>query len=145
MEVYEQINLILEERNTTKREFAKRLISLEPKSKRTGETIREKAVYSYLNGKSVINADLIPYIADALQISEQSLFEDNEKVRGRLIRFLLASANNTEKKIIKEFYLTTLKPESYGNIIDLLPYASPSILEKIERTLLEMKSISEKI
>ena len=145
MEVYEQINLILGERGLTKREFAKRLISLEPKSKRTGEIMREKAVYAYLNGKSVINADLIPYIADALQISEQSLFDDNAKVRARLIKYLLASASNAEKKIIEKFYLTELKPESYGNIIDLLPYASPSILEKIERTLLEMKSISERI
>ena len=145
MEVYEQINLILEEKGTSKREFARRLIDLEPKSKRTGETMSEKAVYAYLSGKSVINADLIPYIADALQISEQSLFVENAKERARLIRYLLASASDIEIKMIGKFYLGTLKPESYGNIIELLPYASPSILDKIERSLLEMKSIAERM
>jgi len=145
MEVYEQINLILEERGMTKREFAKCLIDLEPKSKRTGETMCEKAVYAYLSGKSVINADLIPYIADALQVSEQSLFVENVKERARLIKYLLASASGEEKKIIEDFYLDTLKPKQYGEIITLLPYASPSILKKIERTLLEMKSIGERM
>ena len=76
MEVYEQINLIIEEKNLTKKEFAQRLLALEPRSKRTGETMSEKAVYAYLSGKSVINADLIPYIAEALDIPEQALFSE---------------------------------------------------------------------
>ncbi len=145
MEVYEQINLLIEEKGLTKREFAKRLIALEPKSKRTGETMSEKAVYAYLSGKSVINADLIPYIADTLQVSEQSLFVENEKTRVRLIKYLLESLSDKEKKVIEKFYIDALMPERYGDIVTLLPYASQSILEKIEQSLLEMKSISEKI
>jgi len=145
MEVYEQINLLIEEKGLTKREFAKRLIALEPKSKRTGETMSEKAVYAYLSGKSVINADLIPYIADTLQVSEQSLFVEDEKTRVRLIKYLLESLSDKEKKIIEKFYIDALMPERYGDIVTLLPYASQSILEKIEQSLLEMKSISEKI
>ena len=145
MEVYEQINLLIEEKGLTKREFAKRLIALEPKSKRTGETMSEKAVYAYLSGKSVINADLIPYIADTLQVSEQSLFVENEKTRVRLIKHLLESLSDKEKKVIEKFYVDALMPERYGDIVTLLPYASQSILEKIEQSLLEMKSISEKI
>jgi len=50
MEVHNQINLLIEERNLTKREFAKKLIALEPKSKRTGEIMSEKTVYAYLSG-----------------------------------------------------------------------------------------------
>lgn len=145
MEVHEQINLLLEEKALTKREFAKRLIALEPKSKRTGETMSEKAVYAYLSGASVINADLIPYIADVLQVSEQSLFIENEKTRVRLIKHLLESLSGKERKVIEDFYADVLMPERYGDIISLLPYASQSILEKIEQSLLEMKSISEKI
>ena len=145
MEVHEQINLLIEEKGLTKREFAKRLIALEPKSKRTGETMSEKAVYAYLSGKSVINADLIPYIADTLQVSEQSLFVENEKTRVRLLKHLLESLSDKEKKVIEKFYIDALMPERYGDIVTLLPYASQSILEKIEQSLLEMKSISEKI
>ena len=145
MAVHEQINLLIEEKGLTKREFAKRLISLEPKSKRTGETMSEKAVYAYLSGKSVINADLIPYIADTLQVSEQSLFVENEKTRVRLLKHLLESLSDKEKKVIEKFYIDALMPERYGDIVTLLPYASQSILEKIEQSLLEMKSISEKI
>ena len=55
MELYNKINLILKEKKLTKKEFAKRLVALEPKSSRTGEIISEKIVYFYLSGKTVIN------------------------------------------------------------------------------------------
>ena len=145
MEVCERINLLIEEKGLTKREFAKRLIALEPKSKRTGETMGEKAVYAYLSGKSVIDANLVSYMAEALHVSEQSLFEENEKVRARLIRYLLESLSDTEKEILRQFCLKKIIPERYSSIIQLLPYASESILRKIEQTLLEMKSIGEKM
>ena len=145
MAVYEQINLLIEEKGFTKRKFAKRLIALEPRSKRTGETMSEKAVYAYLSGKSVINADLIPYIADTLQVSEQSLFTEDTNTRVRLIKHLLKSLSDKEKKIIENYFIDALMPEQYKNIVTLLPYASESILKKMEQTLLEMKSISEKI
>ena len=38
MEVWEKINYLLEEKKISKQEFANRLISLEPKLKRTLET-----------------------------------------------------------------------------------------------------------
>jgi len=133
MEVYERINLLIEEKGLTKREFARRLIALEPKSKRTGETMSEKAVYAYLSGKSVIDADLVPYIAEALQVAEQSLFEENEKVRGRLVRHLLESLSEKEEAVVAKFYLETLVPEHYRSIIKLLPYASESILKRWNR------------
>ena len=145
MAVHEQINLVIEEKGFTKREFAKRLITLEPKSKRTGEVMSEKAVYAYLSGKSVIDADLIPYIADALQVSEQSLFTENEKIRTRHIRYLLDSLRDKEKHVIEKFYIDTLLSKQYGSIVELLPYASESMLKKMEQSLLDMKSISERM
>ena len=80
MEVFEIINHILEEKHMTKREFAQRLIALEPKSNRTGEVISENIVYAYLSGKTAIKSFLIPYIADVLGVPEQLLFEENTKV-----------------------------------------------------------------
>jgi transcriptional regulator with XRE-family HTH domain len=145
MEVYEQINLLIKEKNLTKREFAKRLIALEPKSKRTGEIISEKAIYAYLSGASVINANLIPYIADVLQVSEQSLFIDDTKTRNRLLKYLLQSLSTEERKTIEKFYIEKIALKQHANIISLLSYASEPILKKIEKILLNMKSISEKI
>ncbi len=42
MEVYENINTILKNKGETKRWFAKRLLELEPRLERTGETPTEK-------------------------------------------------------------------------------------------------------
>jgi hypothetical protein len=77
MEVFEVINNILNENNMTKREFAQKLIALEPKSNQTGEIISENIVYSHLSGHTAIKTYLIPYISDVLGIPEQFLFEEN--------------------------------------------------------------------
>jgi len=143
MEVYEQINLKIQEKSLTKREFAKRLIALEPKSKRTGETMSEKAVYAYLNGKSVIDANLLPYIAEVLGISEQMLFKEDEKTRTRLLTYLLESLNEKEEKAIRKFCIENLLPQQHHQIVSLLPYASEPMLRKIEKSLQEMKSVSK--
>ena len=144
MEVYERINLLIQEKSITKRDFARLLISLEPKSKRTGEIMSEKAVYAYLSGASVINSDLIPYIAEALDVSEQSLFSDDAKTRKRLLKYLLESLSKEEKKTIEKFYIDNLIPAPYREIIELLPHASESLLTRVRHSLLEMKKISEK-
>ncbi len=89
MEVFEVINNILEEKNMTKREFAQRLIALEPKSNRIGEIISENIVYSYLSGQTAIKTYLIPYISDVLGVPEQFLFEENPKVRKKLLKRML--------------------------------------------------------
>ena len=117
MEVYEQINLLLEEKKLTKKEFAQRLLALEPKSKRTGETMSEKAVYAYLSGKSVIDANLVPYIAEALDIPEQALFTEDSKVRMNLLRHLLDTSTQKEKDIISSYYLEKVLPKAYGDIV----------------------------
>jgi hypothetical protein len=92
-----------------------------------------------------INANLIPYIADVLQVSEQSLFIDDTKTRNRLLKYLLQSLSTEERKTIEKFYIEKIALKQHANIISLLSYASEPILKKIEKILLNMKSISEKI
>jgi transcriptional regulator with XRE-family HTH domain len=75
MLVRDKINYILEEKGMSKREFAKQLLSLEPTLTATGKPPSESTVYGYLNGRREIKIELIPYIAEVLEVKEQELFE----------------------------------------------------------------------
>jgi len=75
MEVYEKINYLLLEKSISKKEFADKLISLSPKLKATGTIPSLQTIYRYLNGQREIKIELIPYIAEVLNIPEQELFE----------------------------------------------------------------------
>ena len=82
MKVVQRINEILQERNISKRELAKRLINLDMKASRTGEIPTESSIYAYLNGNIEIKADMLPFIADALGVFEQDFFSElNYKYR----------------------------------------------------------------
>ena len=61
----------------TKREFATKLLELEPRLDGTGKPPSESTVYGYLNGGREIKIELIPYIAEVLNISEQELFSSD--------------------------------------------------------------------
>jgi hypothetical protein len=50
MGTFERINQYLKINKISKKEFAKRLIALEPKLKNTGEIPSENTIYAYLNG-----------------------------------------------------------------------------------------------
>ncbi len=102
MEVYEKINNILKQQNITKREFAKRLIQIEPKLKSTGEIPTEKAIYGYLSGASSIKIELIPYIAETLRITEQELFFTHNDKRINFYKMMVLTASLEEIKMIKE-------------------------------------------
>ena len=131
MEVYEKINLIIQEKGLTKREFAKRLIALEPKSNRTGEVMSEKTVYAYLNGKATINANLIPYIAEALDIAEQELFVDTKRNRIRYLKYILKDPSNEEISVIKSHLKKDNLQKIEKELIELLPYIPKIMLEKL--------------
>lgn len=75
MQVKDKIYYILEEQNLSKREFAQKLLNLEPKLNSTGKSPSESTIYGYLNGRREIKIELIPYIAEVLGIKEQELFE----------------------------------------------------------------------
>ena len=142
MEIYERINILIKEKKLTKKEFARRLIALEPKSSRTGEIINEKVVYAYLSGRSIINSYYISYIAEALNISEQSLFDNSEKTRIRILKDILQNPSLNENKIIQDYSLKTNNTQIY-NICKMLKYSPTPFLDKIEIKLIKFKDISD--
>jgi len=74
VEVYEKINFLLSEKNMSKKKFTDIFLSLEPKLRTTGEAPSKSSIYGYLSGRREIKVELIPYIAEALGIKEQDLF-----------------------------------------------------------------------
>lgn len=145
MELFENINQILSLKNMSKREFAQKLIALEPKSNRTGEILSETIIYSYLNGKTAIKAYLIPYISDVLGIPEQFLFEENPRVRRRMIKYLAESLTKEEEDYLRTFLEQDENREKQQEILELIRYAPEPLLRKIKNTLLQIKNITEQI
>ncbi|MGE0739416.1 hypothetical protein [Sulfurimonas sp.] len=74
MEIIDKINYLIKEKNLQKKDFVKMLQALEPKLKSTGEIPSEQTIYGYLNGKRELKVELIPYIAEVLEVDEQELF-----------------------------------------------------------------------
>jgi len=159
MEIYERINLIIKEKKLTKKAFAKKLVSLEPKSSRTGEIISEKIVYFYLSGKTVINPNLIPYIAEVLDITEQELFDTTAKTRKKCFKYFIENADKSELEYFNEFINYKIKNNiniNYGKVIinndnldekvkkliDMLEFAPNNFLDKVNDKLEEYKKLS---
>ena len=118
MNVADTINALIREKGMTKREFARRLSSLKPRLKHTGTIPSEQTIYGYLNGKREIKVELIPYIADVLEIQVQELFgKRNEYAANHDIR------NSAEVR----------------EIIDLLHYAPPPLRHEIKELLTKVK------
>ena len=124
MEVWEKINYLLEEKKISKQEFANRLISLEPKLKRTLETPSSQTILGYLYGKRELKVELIPYIAEVLGVSEQELFNFNIEYA--------TEYNYKQSKEVRE-------------IVDLLPYAPNSTIEHIKTQLQKYKNLNNEI
>lgn len=122
MKVTEKINYILEEKKISKRDFAKKLLELEPKLDSTGKSPSESTIYGYLNGGREIKIELIPFIAEVLGVSEQELFT-----------FDLEYSCNYNYRYSKEI----------REIIDLLQYAPNNAVEKIKEQLQKYKNIYE--
>ena len=122
MEVWEKINYLLVEKKMSKKEFADRLISLAPKLKRTDEVPSVQTILGYLYGKREIKVELIPYISEVLDVSEQDLFS-----------FDLEYAQNYNYKQSKEV----------REIIELLPYAPISVVTHIKEQLQKYKRLYE--
>jgi len=141
MEVFEVINNILDEKNMTKRDFAQKLIALEPKSNRTGEIISENIVYSYLSGQTTIKTYLIPYISDVLGVPEQFLFDNNVKVRKKLLKYLAESLTEDEYAFLSNNLKPNLMPTS--KVSSLLKYAPSPLLKKLETSLEKIKNITD--
>ena len=89
MEVYEKINLLIQEKKLSKKDFSDKLRNLEPKLNSTLEIPSEKSIYAYLNGRIGIKIELIPYIAEVLEIPEQLLFDDSSRTRKIYLKHIL--------------------------------------------------------
>ena len=151
MEVFEKVNLLIKERGLNKKEFSLRVIALEPKLKSTGEIPTLKTMYTYLSGHIGLKIELVPYIAEVLDIPEQILFDDSSRVRMKYIRHILSTMNPDEKHQIKQLFckdnedaVEYNREQEYPEIIELLDYASPAHLKKIKLSLQDFKSITDK-
>ncbi len=149
MEVYERINLYLKDRKMSKKEFAEKLIELEVKLKNTGAVPSENTIYAYLNGRIGVKIELIPYIAEVLNIPEQLLFDDSARGRKIFLKYLLESLSSEEKEMIKsrvceEKMVAAIPKDKFYNIQDLLIYAPEMFLTELEKTLKEYKELTLK-
>ena len=150
METYEKINLFLKERKLNKKNFALKLLSLEPKLRSTGEIPTIKAIYAYLNGDIALKIELIPYIAEVLEIPEQLLFDDSSRIRKIYLKHILQNISSEEKELIKskicseQISKITIPKDRFHNINDLLIYAPEIFLENLENTLKNYKDLTLK-
>ena len=118
MNVADKINYLLEEKGITKREFAQKLLSLNPILDRTGKAPSESTIYGYLNGGRERKIELIPYIAETLNVTEQELFTNE-------IEFI----NDYNYKYSKDT----------REILDLLKFAPRGANDEIKKYLLKYK------
>ena len=128
MDIVEKINYLIKEKGLTKKEFATRLQALEPKLKSTGNIPNLQTIYGYLNGKRELKVELIPYIADVLNVPEQELFSSKlEFINDYDIRYskesreILELLNYAPKKLKSDIIeiLQTLK-DTYETKIEQL-------------------------
>lgn len=120
MNIIEKIIFLLEEKGLSKKEFADKLRKLEPKLKATGEIPSEQTIYRYLNESRELKVELIPYIAEVLEVTEQDLFT-----------FDLEYACNYNYRQSKEVRA----------IIELLQYAPNSVVLHIKEQLIKHKEL----
>ena len=115
MEVYEKINDIIKKKYMTKREFANILRSLEPRLRSTDQAPPvETTIYKYLNGQVSIPIEIITFIAEALDVTEQELFDDSLKVK---IKFLKSISN--DQKVIQAIDKME-QNQKIGNALDAI-------------------------
>lgn len=154
MEVYEKINLLLRENNLSKKDFATKLRNLEPKLKSTYEIPSEKSIYAYLNGRIGIKIELIPYIAEVLNIPEQFLFDDSDRARMGVLKNLCKNLKSEEREyLLKKLGLEDDKKDTtlhipkdiFHAINDLLIYAPEPFLRTILSALKDYKSLTDKL
>ena len=133
MQIYERINSIIKSKGLKKKDFLERFTALEPRLKSTGEIPSVPTIYNYLNGSREIKAELIPYMAKALEVSEQELFlDDSAEFLKDFIKKQGESENAGEKS------------KAVVKIIELCEYASTPMLERLIEILEQNKQASLK-
>ncbi|MCX6075658.1 MAG: helix-turn-helix transcriptional regulator [Campylobacterales bacterium] len=157
MEVYEKVNEIIKNYNLTKRAFSTALRNLNVKLKTTGEMPSENTIYAYLSGKISIPIELIPFIAEVLNVTEQELFDNTSKSRTRCFKYFIKNSNHKELEYFNNFIKSqityninvnnadTITTNSNDNKVDkfisLLEFAPHNFLDKAIAKLEEYKNI----
>jgi hypothetical protein len=121
MELYEKINYLINEQSLSKKEFSQKFLALNPKLRTTGEAPSTASIYSYLTGKREIKVELIPYMAEALAVKEQELFQ-----------FDIEYATEYDQKKSKEV----------REILDLLQYLPPIAIKNLKEQLKKYKDLN---
>ncbi len=163
MEVFERVNLIIKEQKITKRAFSNTLRSLEPKLKITGEIPSENTIYSYLSGRISIPIELLSYIADALHITEQELFDTTRKTRKRYFKYFIDNAEMEELEQFNSFVTSKITNNiniNYGHVFmgstnltdeklekfkELLEFAPQNFLDRVIKKLEEYRELGEEL
>ena len=157
-QIYENINKIIKRKGLTRKEFAKKLMDLEPTVNRAGETPVLSSIYGYLNGRIIIPLNLIPFIAEVLNVTEQELFDTSDKTRKKCFKYFLENADKNELEYFNNFINSQIQNNiniNYGKIvmngqkidnkleelIQLFEYAPANFLEKVIKKLKIYKDI----
>lgn len=128
MEVWEKINYLIEEKKLSKHEFALKLLSLEPKLKRTNEVPSIKTILGYLYGKRELKIELIPYIAEILEVNEQELFTFD-------IEFATENNLRHSKEAREILYLLNFAPKPIIEHIKIVLNKYKKLTEESEKTI----------
>lgn len=153
MEIYEKINALLKEKKIKKKELARIIINSNYHLKSTGEVPSEKTIYAYLCGKNSLRIELLPLIAEALNISVGELFPETDKSRLRCLEYILSDPKPQELKLIRH-YLSEAQDEhsfkgnnhanTYKHVQSLLPYASEVFIKKLIDTLESFRDATQR-
>ncbi|OUT10090.1 hypothetical protein B9N66_01575 [Campylobacter concisus] len=132
MQIHERINSIIKSKGLKKKDFLQKFVSLEPRLKSTGEIPSIPTIYNYLNGTREIKAELIPYMAKALDVSEQELFLDNDSTEFFKEFIKKQSENESSNE----------KNKAIFKLINLCEYASMPMLERLIEILEQNKQLT---
>lgn len=161
MEVYEKVNEIIKKRRLTKRAFSTIIRNLNAKLKITGEVPSENTIYAYLSGKITIPIELISYISEALDVTEQELFDTKESTKKKCVKYLIDNTGNSGLEELNRYInsritqninvnygqviMSTkeLKNSKASELIELLEFAPPNFLDKVIKKLKEYQDISD--
>jgi len=158
LKIYENITIIVKKKGLTRKEFAQNLINLKPNVNRISETPTLSTIYGYLNGRINIPIDLIPFIAETLDITEQELFDTTTKTRKKCFKYFLQNASKDELEYFNTFINSQIHNNinvNYGKIImntkttdekfekftKLLKYAPVDFMDKVLLKLKEYENM----
>lgn len=153
MKIHETLTSIIKRKGLTRKEFAKKLIDLSPNVNRIGETPTTSTIYGYLNGRINIPIELVSFIAEALDITEQELFDTSEKTNKKYFKYLID--NLSDREIMSYHKILSNKLLFNGKSVDIdsnflktkeflqnIKYAPSSFLDKVLYYLKQYKALS---